>query len=102
MPLFLLTMKVQTMKKIYFIFLSSFISIPAFADASYCYSITNQDQKNYCLAQAKRDSSYCYSIYNDQAKKNMCLAVVKNDSSYCYSIYNNQNMKNSCLGQVGN
>lgn len=87
------------MKKIILSLVVLSASSLSFADSSYCYSINDQNQKNYCLAQAKNDSSYCYSISN-QDKKNMCLALAKNDSSYCYSIYKDQNMKNSCLGQV--
>ncbi len=68
------------------------------ADAAHCYSIQNQDQKNFCLATAKNEKSYCYSIHEADSK-NMCLAVVSNQKSYCYSIRSNDD-KNQCLGVV--
>ena len=69
-----------------------------FADSSNCYSIQNQDQKNYCLAMSKNQDSYCYSIKEGDSK-NLCLAQVKNQKSYCYSIRSNDT-KNQCLGFV--
>ncbi len=72
-------------------------SFGAFADASSCYSISNQDSKNLCLAQAKQDKSYCYSV-SDRDRKNYCLAVVGNDKSYCYSISSSDG-KNECLAR---
>jgi hypothetical protein len=68
------------------------------ADPSYCYSIQNQDRKNYCLVTAKKQQSYCYSI-GDQDYKNFCLAHAGNQKSYCYSI-RSQDAKNHCLGTV--
>ncbi len=69
-----------------------------FANASNCYSIQNQDNKNYCLATAKNEKSYCYSIRENDTK-NMCLAQVSNQKSYCYSI-RSSDLKNQCLGMV--
>jgi len=61
-----------------------------------CYSISNSDQKNFCLGTSKHDKSYCYSISNSD-NKNMCLAIAGQDKSYCYSI-SNSDQKNQCLG----
>ena len=78
------------------IIISSLITTtPSHAAGDNCYSISNSDAKNLCLATAKNDASYCYSISN-QDQKNMCLAVVKRDKSYCYSI-SSQDQKNMCL-----
>ena len=66
--------------------------------ASHCYSIKDKDEKNYCLARAKRQASYCYSIRNSD-KKNFCLAEIKGQKSYCYSI-KNRDQKNACLARV--
>ena len=74
------------------------ISLDLMANESNCYSIQNQDSKNYCLATAKRQESYCYSI-QEQDSKNLCLAQVKNQKSYCYSI-RSQDIKNQCLAIV--
>ena len=67
----------------------------AAANESHCYSIQDADQKNQCLALAKRQESYCYSI-RAQDLKNLCLAQTKNQKSYCYSIRSNDT-KNQCL-----
>lgn len=72
-------------------------SISAYADASNCYSISNQDSKNICLAQTKHEKSYCYSV-SDRDRKNYCLAVVGNEKSYCYSI-SSSDAKNECLAR---
>ena len=64
-----------------------------------CYSISNPDQKYYCLATAKSDKNQCYSISNSD-QKYMCLAIAGGDKSRCYSIQNND-MKRQCLGQFG-
>jgi len=63
------------------IFSSAPFSLPAIAkDTSDCYSISDSDSKNACLAIAKKDTSYCYSI-NKSDTKNACLGAAKNDSS---------------------
>ncbi len=67
----------------------------AMAGESNCYSIKDADQKNHCLALAKRQDSYCYSIRADDAK-NLCLAQTKGQKSYCYSI-RSSDTKNQCL-----
>ena len=72
-------------------------NINVFADASSCYSISNQDAKNMCLAEAKHEKSYCYSV-SDRDRKNYCLAVVGNEKSYCYSIASSDG-KNECLAR---
>jgi hypothetical protein len=69
----------------------------AFAGASSCYSISNRDSKNFCLAQAKQEKSYCYSI-GDRDQKNFCLAVVSKQKSYCYNI-SSRDDKNACLAR---
>ncbi len=74
------------------------VPIVALANASNCYSIRDQDRKNYCLATAKNQKSYCYSI-RDQDTKNFCLAQLSNQRSYCYSI-RSSDTKNQCLGMV--
>ena len=69
----------------------------AYAD---CYSISDQDKRNFCLAKSKQQSSYCYSV-RESDSRNMCLAQVKNTRSYCYSIRNSDN-KNECLALLKN
>jgi hypothetical protein len=71
-------------------------SYNSYADSSSCYSIQNQDRKNFCLAQTKKEKSYCYSI-KDSNTRNMCLALTSNQKNYCYSI-NEPDQKNECLG----
>ena len=73
-------------------------SCNSFADSAACYSIQNQDRKNFCLAQAKGQTSYCYSIQENNTK-NFCLALVSGQKNYCYSI-NSVDKKNECLGLV--
>ena len=85
-------------KILYFYIGLSLISFNSIANESNCYSIQNQDSKNYCLATVKRQESYCYSIH-EQDSKNLCLAQVKNQKSYCYSI-RSQDIKNQCLAIV--
>ncbi len=67
----------------------------ALANESNCYSIKNNDSKNFCLANAKNQKSYCYSIQESDTK-NFCLAKVGHQKSYCYSIRAND-PKNQCL-----
>ena len=62
-----------------------------------CYSISNPDQKYYCLATAKSDKNQCYSISNSE-QRYMCLAIAGRDKNRCYSIQNND-LKKQCLGQ---
>jgi hypothetical protein len=82
------------------VLLSIFCLVPVvtLANPSNCYSIQNQDRKNYCLATAKNQKSYCYSI-REQDTKNFCLAQVGNQRSYCYSI-RSQDVKNQCLAMM--
>lgn len=87
------------MKKFYILsIVFILISSNGTANESNCYSIQNQDSKNYCLATVKQQESYCYSI-REQDSKNLCLAQVKNQKSYCYSI-RSQDIKNQCLAIV--
>lgn len=67
----------------------------ALANESNCYSIQNNDSKNFCLANAKGQKSYCYSIHESDTK-NFCLAKVGHQKSTCYSIRSND-LKNQCL-----
>ena len=78
----------------FFLYLYSIATSHA-ANDSYCYSIRNSDQKNSCLALAKKQDNYCYSI-REPDSKNLCLAQIKNQKSYCYSIQSND-IKNHCL-----
>lgn len=43
---------------------------------SYCYSIKDSDNKNYCLARLTGQQSYCYSIKASD-RKSECLAFVR-------------------------
>ena len=62
-----------------------------------CYSISNPDQKYYCLATAKSDKNACYSISNSD-QKYMCLAIAGREKNRCYLIQNSD-LKKQCLGQ---
>ena len=73
--------------------ISLFFSLTANAN---CYSIDDQDKRNFCLAKTKQQSSYCYSI-RESDSRNMCLAQVKNTRSYCYSIRNSDEKTNALL-----
>jgi hypothetical protein len=87
------------MKKIIGGTILTLASLSAYADnSSYCYSISDSTQKNYCLAQAKKQKTYCYNI-SDSNTKNMCLAQASGQKTYCYNI-SNQNTKNQCLAQT--
>jgi hypothetical protein len=68
------------------------------ANESSCYSISNVDQKNVCLALVKKQSSYCYSVQNTDTK-NICLAQTKMQRRYCYSI-SSPDVKKQCLALV--
>lgn len=74
------------------------LSYNSYADSASCYSIQNQNRKNFCLAQAKNEKSYCYSIQESNTK-NMCLALTSKQKSYCFSI-NASDQKNECLGML--
>ena len=82
--------------------LTLFLGTLFFSAAAYanCYSISDQDKRNFCLAKTKQQSSYCYSI-RESDSRNMCLAQVKSTRSYCYSIRNSDN-KNECLALLKN
>lgn len=83
------------MNKLFFV--AAIFSLNAFAAGNSCYQISNQDNKNYCLATARNDANYCYQI-SENDKKNMCLAIAKRDKNYCYQV-RNSDTKNQCLGQ---
>ena len=74
-----------------------FMSAPAFADASRCYSIKDRDQRYYCLATARGDKSRCYAIKN-RDQKNLCLAQVGSQKNRCYSI-KDRDQKALCLSR---
>lgn len=78
--------------------LSTAFAGASWANESHCYAIKDADQKNHCLALAKRKDSYCHSI-RAQDGKNLCLAQTKGQKSYCYSI-RSSDAKNQCLAQV--
>ena len=65
------------MKKTILIMLcfGSFWALNTLAASSSCYSITNNDQRNFCLAQSKNSASYCYAISNSN-NRNMCLSYL--------------------------
>ena len=84
--------------KLLLLILPLLVTQPVQANASSCYSISNVDQKNVCLALAKRQSSYCYSVQNTDTK-NICLAQTKMQRSYCYSI-SSADVKKQCLALV--
>jgi hypothetical protein len=86
------------MKKLPFSLVFILFGSQAFANSSHCYSIQNQDLKNFCLATAGGQKSYCYSI-GESDTKNLCLAQVGSQKSYCYSI-RSQDVKNQCLAIV--
>lgn len=46
------------------------------ADLSSCYVIGDSDQRNFCIAKAKREPSQCYAIANG-AVRAQCLAEVR-------------------------
>jgi hypothetical protein len=70
----------------------------AWSNESSCFAIANVDQKNTCLALAKRQSSYCYFVQNADTK-NICLAQTKMQRSHCYSI-SSPDVKKQCLALV--
>lgn len=44
--------------------------------AGACYSINDQDVRNYCRAKVRKDSSICYAIQR-QDMRSMCLAETR-------------------------
>ena len=74
---------------------------PAFAggNTNACYSITDHDRRNACLAEAKKDKGTCYSIM-DHDKRAMCQAKTSGDKSACYSIQDH-NQRNACMAGMG-
>ncbi len=54
----------------FFLYLYSITTSNAVND-SYFYSIRKSDQKNSCLALAKKQDTYCYSIHEPDSKKLM-------------------------------
>lgn len=84
----------KTFTKALALIVSITFSAVTYGDAGACYSIQDSDQRNYCIAQAKRDSGACYSI-RDADQKNYCLATIRKDSGQCYSI-RDQNLRNQC------
>lgn len=45
-------------------------------EASACYTISNADQRAWCLAKARGESSMCYTI-QDQVTRAQCIAEVR-------------------------
>lgn len=52
------------------------IALPAMADSSSCYVISNPDARAYCRAKAQQNSSACYDIQSSDLRA-MCLAEVR-------------------------
>lgn len=46
------------------------------ADAGACYSVSDQDQRTYCLARAHRDPAICYGIQSTSLRA-QCRAEVQ-------------------------
>lgn len=46
------------------------------ADAGSCYVISDSDQRQFCLAKARRESGQCYAIQNAGLRA-QCLAEVR-------------------------
>lgn len=44
-------------------------------DSSYCYSISDADTRNYCLAKANNDRSICYTIQRSDLRA-QCMAEI--------------------------
>ena len=65
--------------------LALILSSQSFANEATCYSITDQDRKQHCLALAKDQVSYCLAI-KDNDLKSHCQAQVTEDKSYCNGI----------------
>jgi len=78
------------------IIISSLITTtPSYAAGENCYSISNSDAKNFCLATARNDDGYCINI-DSADKRNMCLAMVRRNKGYCYNI-DGADQRNMCL-----
>lgn len=72
-------------------------SISVAGNPARCYSISDQDQKNQCLAVTQNQKAFCYSIKNSDLK-NSCLAQVGGEKNRCYSI-NDRDQKERCLAE---
>ena len=46
------------------------------ADSGSCYAIGDSDQRNFCLAKARKESGQCYAIQNAGLRA-QCLAEVR-------------------------
>lgn len=46
------------------------------ADAGSCYAIGDSDQRNFCLAKARKEPGQCYAIQS-QGLRAQCLAEVR-------------------------
>ena len=68
-----------------FILLALCLSSQAFANEATCYTITDQDRKQHCLALAKVQVSYCLPI-KDIDRRSYCQVQVTEDKSYCNGI----------------
>jgi hypothetical protein len=88
-----------TLKSLVFLaVLSTMLPGQARASESHCHSIKDADQRNHCLAMAKRQDSYCHSI-REQDLRNLCLAQTRGQRSYCHSIRSSDS-RNQCLALV--
>lgn len=77
----------EVMKKIAYLLLSMLLFslavplalyvAPAHAsDSATCYTISDADARNFCLAKARRESSMCYAIQRTDVRA-ACLAEVR-------------------------
>ena len=77
------SIEVAHMRALLLVFMTTAV-VPT-AWASECFSIQNADQRNACLASAKRDKSYCYKI-RDADLREGCLASIQGETYGCFKI----------------
>lgn len=59
-----------------------YVVAPAHAsNAGSCYSISDGDARNYCLAKARKEPGMCYSIHKADMRS-MCLAEVSREKTH--------------------
>ena len=65
---------------------------------SECFSIQDADQRNACLASAKKDKSYCFKIQDAELREG-CLAPLKGETYGCFKIQD-PDSRAACLGET--
>lgn len=70
----------------------------ALASSSDCGFINNSDQRNSCIAQARRNPANCGFI-NNSDQRNLCIAQARQEKSQCGFI-NDSNLRNQCRGLI--